>query len=48
MYKDISNVLVEFPKLKGRQIAKKIGLNKTEVNSYLHKINFKQMKIIVE
>lgn len=37
MYKDISNVLVESPKLKGRQIAKKLGLNKTEVNSYMHK-----------
>lgn len=36
MYKDIKAVLCERPGLKGRQIAKELGKNKTEVNSYLY------------
>ncbi|GKX50322.1 ATP-binding protein [Budvicia aquatica] len=37
MLEAIFNILRETPSLKGRQIAKKSGLNKSEVNSFLHR-----------
>ena len=37
MKKKIEGVLREAPGLKGRQIAKKLGLERREVNSYLNK-----------
>lgn len=37
MYKDISRILSMTPGIKGREIAKKLGMPKSEVNSFLYK-----------
>lgn len=37
MLKAVSELLGGAPGLKGRQIAKELGLDKSQVNSFLHK-----------
>ncbi len=37
MLRAISDFLYHSPRMKGRQIAKELGLDKSQVNSFLHK-----------